>query len=385
MKRSDFFIRLTTGVLFLAVASYIGVYIYNAMINTYVTTVAINYVIEEAFPAHGFLVRTETVITDGGDAVMPVVGEGERVASGQTVAVEYLSREAIETASEIRELRLMIARLEAPAGIAESIRRESVIALASALQSGNLSMLDELSLGIETNIFIEGSSPGDELPGLRARLEMLEQRRDGVRIVRAPVSGVFSQVIDGFEHVNPSALAEITPARLTELFRSQSGSGGVGKLVTEFKWYYAAIMDAGDAMRLPVGQQITVQFSGVFNAGVQMLVESVGRREEGMCVVLFSSDRGVHDIASLRGLRADVVFDVISGIRVPKEAIHIEDGVTYVFLQTGVRAERVRVEILLESGDSYLVRDGAASGTPLRAGSTIIVRANNLYHGKIVA
>lgn len=104
-----------------------------------------------------------------------------------------------------------------------------------------------------------------------------------------------------------------------------------------------------------------------------------------MCVVLFSSDRGVHDIASLRGLRADVVFDVISGIRVPKEAIHIEDGVTYVFLQTGVRAERVRVEILLESGDSYLVRDGAASGTPLRAGSTIIVRANNLYHGKIVA
>jgi hypothetical protein len=36
------------------------------------------------------------------------------------------------------------------------------------------------------------------------------------------------------------------------------------------------------------------------------------------------------------------------------------------------------------TGDSYLVRDGAESGTPLRAGSTIIVKANDLYDGKVV-
>jgi hypothetical protein len=193
-------------------------------------------------------------------------------------------------------------------------------------------------------------------------------------------------MVDGFERVDPDDLADITPTGLMELFRYPSGTYGAGKLVTGFKWYYAAVMDVEDAARLSTGQRMPVQFSGVFHAEMDMLIESIGSREEGMCVVIFSSDRSIHDVAPLRSLRADVVFDTISGIRVPKEAIHLDDnGVIFVFLQTGVRAERVNVEILLESGDSYLVRDGLETGTPLRAGSTIIVRANNLYHNKVVA
>jgi len=117
-----------------------------------------------------------------------------------------------------------------------------------------------------------------------------------------------------------------------------------------------------------------------------MFVESIGRREDDSCVVLFSSDRFIHNIAPLRQLRAEVVYNTVTGIRVPKEAVHLDDdGTIYIFLQTGARAERVNVEIILITGDSYLVRDGAESGTPLRAGSTIIVRANNLFHGKVVA
>jgi len=118
-----------------------------------------------------------------------------------------------------------------------------------------------------------------------------------------------------------------------------------------------------------------------------MLVESIGRREEGMCVVLFSSDRGIHDVAPLRSLRADIVFGEVSGIRVPKEAIHLDDdNNTFIYLQTSGYAEMVEVEILRVTGDSYLVRDGAESNppTPLRVDSIIIVKANDLYHGKIV-
>jgi len=140
-------------------------------------------------------------------------------------------------------------------------------------------------------------------------------------------------------------------------------------------------------MRLTAGRRRSVQFSGAYNATQEMLIEHVSRRDDdGMSVVIFSSDRRIHEVAPLRQLRAEVVFETISGIRVPKEAIHLDDeGTTFIFLQTGVRAERVDVEILLVSGDSYLVRDGAETGTPLRTGSTIIVRANNLFDGKVVA
>jgi len=386
MKRSDFFIRLTTGVLFLAVACYIGVYVYDAAINTYVTTSAVSYVIEEAFPAKGYIVRTETVITDSGDTILPIVSEGEKVASGQAVAVEYMSRAALETASEIHELRLRIARIEAPSESADAVKHDSILALSAAVHGGDLSMLDKLSLDIETFVFTGITALEDQLPALRARLELLERRSAGMRTIFAPVGGVYSQVVDGYEHIGPRALSEITPASLEELFHSRSGVTGAGKLVTEFKWYYAAVMDAESAKRLTVGRQIEVHFSGVYNTGVQMRIESVGKSDEGQCVVLFTSDIGVHEMTQLRDLRADIVYDTVTGIRVPKEAIHLdEEGTTYVYLQSGVRAERVSVEILSEAGDSYLVRDGIEAGTPLRAGSTIIVKANNLFDGKIVA
>jgi len=84
-------------------------------------------------------------------------------------------------------------------------------------------------------------------------------------------------------------------------------------------------------------------------------------------------------------VHADIVFDVISGLRIPREAIHLDDdGTIFIYLLTGARAERVNVEILLESGENYLVRDGLETGSPLRSGSTIIVRANDLFDGKVV-
>jgi len=387
MKRSDFFIRLTTGVFFLAVLCYIGVTLYNTFVRTYVTMVVTSYSIDETLPVQGFIVRTETVLDDVGLAVLPIVGEGEKIAAGQEIAIEYMSREALEMASELRALKLRIAQLESSDdNELEAARQKSVTELSKAVQSGDLSNLDELSLKIETYFFTGGSSSVVDLPVLQSQLDILEDRIVGVRTIYAPVSGTFSQVVDGYEYIEPAALKDLTPTKLSELFSSPSGEHGLGKLVTEFKWYFAAIIDSDDAARLSAGRRIPVQFSGAYNELVDMKIESVGKHEDDLCAVLFSSDRSIHDIAPVRFIRTNIVLDTISGIRVPKEAIQLDDNAaTFVYLQTGVRAERVDVEILHEEGDVYLVRDGAETGSPLRVGSTIIVKANNLYDGKIVA
>ena len=386
MKRTDFFIKLITVVLFIAVVSYIGVYLFYAALNSYETTTAISYTVERTYPAQGFIVRSETVLADTGSMALAVVSEGEKVAVNQTVAVEYMNSAALDAASEIRSLRIMIAQLETTGGsVAETTRLAGILDLSASIQRGDLSRLDELLLNIETIFFTGVSASAPDLPAMKARLELLEAGNSGIRTISAPVSGVFSHVVDGYEYIGPDALSNITPSRLAELFSAVSPASGVGKLVTEFKWYYAAYMDAADAARLPEGQVVTVQFSGAYYSSEEMTVEQIGRKEGDECVVLFSSVTSVHELAPFRRLRADIVSEVMSGIRVPKEAIHLDDnGVTHIFLQTGARAERIDVEILIESGDSYLVRDGAETGTPLRAGSTIIVKANNLYDGKVV-
>jgi len=390
MKRSGLYIKLVTVVLFLAVISYIGVIIYNSLANTYVTMSAASYVIDETAVAQGYLVRSETILSDRGDTILPIVDEGQKVASGQAIAVDCMNSDALETASEIQTLKRRIARLESYGNRASSDAASmlSVMELSKAVRRGDLSQLDELSFTIETSIFSGGETSDEELPELRGSLESLESRTDGMRTILAPESGVFSQAVDGFEHIRLTSLNTISPSALETLFKAPSGvtaASSVGKLITEFTWYFAAVMDASDASKLRLNHDVTLRFSGAYNATIEMFVESISAREDDHCAVVFSSDRGVHEIASLRQLHAEVVFDTVSGLRVPKEAIRLDDnGVSFVFLQTGVRAERVDAEILMELGDSYLVRDGVQNGTPLRPGATIIVRANDLYEGKIV-
>jgi len=384
MKRSDFFIRLTTGVIFLAVACYVGVYLYNAFLNAYETTPAVRYSIGETLPSQGYIIRTETVLEDSSVAILPIVGEGEKVAAGQVIAVEYMSTDALEMAGEIRSLRLRIAQLESFRGNDDAASFDAILELSAAVNNSDFRRLDEITLNVETTIF----STETDVSALRDRLESLESRNIGTRTIVAEMSGTFSNVVDGFEHIDTSSLYYMSPLELKDQLSTPLDTRGTGKLITDFKWYYAAIMEHDDAVQLSTGQTKTVQFYGAYNSEIDMVVESIGRREEGLSVVLFSSDRGLHEITPLRELRADILLGVVTGIRVPKEAIHLDrDLNTFVYIQTAGLAERVDVEILDPPGiigDSYLVRDGEETGSHLRVDSVIIVKARDLFPGKAV-
>jgi len=384
MKRSDFFIRLTTGVIFLAVLVYVGVSLYNAVIHTFVTTSALSYTIEETLPAHGYIIRTETIVENDAFSVLPTVGEGERVAAGQAIAVEYTSIAALEIASEIHSLRLRLAQLESIRNDDDSASFEAVRNLSTAVNANDFSRLAEISLSVEASVFVADT----DISVLQHRLSELEDREHGTRTVIAPVSGTFSHAVDGFEHIYPGSVYEMGPGELISSFSHPQRSVGLGKLVTEHKWYFAALIDASESYLLSLGNTQLVRFSGAFNEEVYMQVENISRSEDDTVVVLFSSDRGVHNVTPMRSVHAEIVLNVVSGIRVPKDAIHLDDDLnTFVYLQTAGFAERVPVEILDPPGivsDSYLVRDGLETGSPLRVDSIIIVRANNLYHGKVI-
>jgi multidrug efflux pump subunit AcrA (membrane-fusion protein) len=388
MRRSDLFIKLTTAVLFLGILSYIGLYIFRGIRNTFETMPAVSHTIEEVAAVSGYIIRTETVIPGGGEMVLPVVDEGVRVGAGQPVAVEYLSVAALETASEIRVMRLRIAQIEASDGHDPAVMSlQSVVDLSRAVRTDDLQRLDELALRIETYIFENGGSDESELPYLQSRLAALEARSRDMRTIYAPESGIFSQFTDGFENISPQDITRDTPpSQLSEFFETPVRQQGLGKLITDHTWYYATVMESADAFRLTIGRNVPVQFRGAYNAVVNMRVEDVGRSENGLSLVLLSSDRHMRDIAPHRYLSADIIFGETEGIRVPKEAIHLDDyGATHIFIQVGVRAERVPVEILGIVEDScYIVQCVSARISGLRPGATIIVRANNLSHGKIV-
>ncbi|MDR1298936.1 MAG: hypothetical protein LBJ84_01625 [Oscillospiraceae bacterium] len=394
MRRGDYFIRLVTAVLFLAVASYIGLYIYNAAKNPFQTATAEAGEYSSSVKAQGYVIRSEQAITGGGGAMTPAVGEGEKVAAGALVANGYSGQRAFAQADEVRALRLQIEQLESQDRSAASAAAgaytpalDAATALSRAVQRSAFDEIESLCMLVENVIFTEPSASADALPALRARLDALEAEQTGQSGVYAPASGVFSSSVDGFERVGPEAIGSMrTPSALAEAFSyAGAGSGAAGKLITGITWYYAAVIDSGAAAELTAGKDVDVGFTGSRRVTFTMRLDEVYAPEEGRCVAVFSCRSGIGAVASMRYSEADVALGSVSGLLVPRQAIRLsDDGRTYVYVYSGGRARMEYADILGEFDDMYIVRDGAAGGSPLRVGAEIIVKANGLYDGKVI-
>jgi hypothetical protein len=392
MRRSDLFIKLVSAALFVAVVSYIGLYAYSAMKNPFQTVSAELGSHSSSVRAQGYVIRRERVVQGGPGGTTPAVGEGEKVAAGALIANGYSGAQALAQADEARALRLQIAQLEetqnrpAPSG-GSSPAFDAAFALSLAVQRRGFGELEQLCLRVRSVVFTAAGGSDASLPELRERLRALEASQTGASRVYAPVSGVFSSSVDGFERVGPDVLEFVlTPGALSDLFSYAEQSGdAAGKLITGITWYYAAVIGEEAASDLEPGRDAEVSFTGARRMTFSMRVDAIYPPEGGGCVVVFSCRSGMDKAASLRYGEADVALGSVTGLRVPKQALHLsDDGRTYVYIYSGGRAHLEYAEILGESDDIYIVRDNAQDGGSLRKGADIIVKGNGLYDGKVI-
>lgn len=393
MQKTDTLIKIVSVIVFIAIVFYIGYYLYEAQTDPLVTAAVMEHTIKESASTEGYAIRTEEYLDVGTARVLVTAEESEKLAAGSTYAMKFASRESMEASEKARELEMQIQWLENLANegdsAAEDMAKDSVRALAYSLDSGNISSLDQLLSDINVKVFQSGDYSGDsiqeELDSVREQLEVLEENL-GTDMERLTVkkAGVFSGYIDGFEDITPDQLVDITPDGLSQLFSSPNAadSSTLGKLVTDISWRYAAVMASEDAMKLKNGDNVTLEFSKTYNDTITMKVESIGASTNGRCVVVFVSDRNLADIIAIRELTADIVFSMTRGIRIPNEAVHEdeESGKLFVYVISGVQAQRVDITILTEYDDYYLVE----SNGNLREGMEVIVEAKELYSGKVV-
>lgn len=219
--------------------------------------------------------------------------------------------------------------------------------------------------------------------------------------ITASQAGTFSGYVDGYESLlTPAMLATVTPSQLDQLARERPAEdpSAVGKLITDTTWYFACALSEEDAGRLVEGRKVNVRFSRDWSGEVSMTVERIGDVENGRSVVVLSTDKYLADTTLLRRQTVELVFDSITGVRVPKEAIRVgqqtvtdeETGeesqvsVTGVYTLVGEQAEFKPVNILSQ-GDSFALVEAADSGKKsLRAGDLVIVAAEDLYDGKVI-
>ena len=193
---------------------------------------------------------------------------------------------------------------------------------------------------------------------------------------------------------------ELTPSALDSILNAGAGHlDAVGKLITSNRWYFAANLPEEVAETLKVGGSALLRFSGDFRQDVTMGVERLSGAEDGQVCAVFSTDRYLGQTTLLRFQSAELIFNSYAGLRIPKQALHMEKYTTTdeqtgqttehqmlgVYVLMAGRAEFKQVKVVTESQDFYVVNgvDASAADT-LRSGDEVIVRAVGLYDGKLM-
>lgn len=419
MKQGKPVITVAIAAIAVALVIYFGFYVAKVFSEPYTTALAYTYTSNDSAEAVGILVRQETVLPAQTGIVDVTRSEGEKVGVGQSVAQVYRDSQAQTNQADLEALADQIQLLEyssdgggvdSAAKLDENIL-QAVTALHAASGVGDYNQLEDQARTLKSTVlkrgYVYGNGLGAEelsqkLNDLKSQYAALKQQTSSsTSSVRAPQSGVFSTLVDGYETaVTPQTVFQLTPSSLSALLVGQGkeAGGGMGKLITSTRWYFAAALPVSVAERLKEGSTATLRFSGDFDQDIDMRVDQVGQAEGDKSVVVFSTDRYLSQTTLLRQQTAELIFNSWSGLRIPKQALRMEKS-TYTDKETGQevqnnrlgvyallggRAEFKTVEVVTEGDDYYVVRSTTDESDALRAGDEVIVRATELYDGQLL-
>ena len=419
MKQGKSVITFAMAAIAVALVIYFGFYVAKVFSEPYTTALAYIYTSNDSAEAVGILVRQETVLPAQTGIVDVTRSEGEKVGVGQSVAQVYRDSQAQTNQAELEALSDQIQLLEyssegggvdSAAKLDENIL-QAVTALHAASGAGDYNQLEDQVRTLKSTVlkrgYVYGNGLGSEelaqkLNDLKSQYAALKQQTSSsTSSVRAPQSGVFSTLVDGYETaVTPQTVFQLTPSSLSALLAGQGkeSGGGMGKLITSTRWYFASALPTSVTERLKVGGTATLRFSGDFDQDIDMRVDQIGEVEGDKSVVVFSTVRYLSLTTLLRQLTAELIFNSWSGLRIPKQALRMEKS-TYTDKETGQevqnnrlgvyallggRAEFKTVEVVTEGDDYYVVRSTTDESDALRAGDEVIVRATELYDGQLL-
>ena len=399
MKRTDRLTNFIAILLFAAFLIYAGSYAYRALRSTTVTAEAVAAQVRPGSVANGIVLRSEQVLTSTEPYIDITARSGTKVAAGARLATAMRSEAGLERANRTHALELEIARISAAlAGLdsaadlttRDAALRSAVDGLTAAVARHELNGLDAGTLNLRSLLFELDASGATqaELRELEKELDSLYSSSDeDTQVLTAEVSGIFSTLVDGYESLSPDELDDLSPGRLAALMDRSAAipAGAYGKIVSDFRWYFAAVMDADDAARLTVGRLATLNFGRYYGADIDAKVLSVSAAENGTCAVLFSCSTALADTLAMRQVSASVVFDSYDGIRVPLQALQTDpdSGELYVWVITAMQLERKAVTVVYQDEDIAIIARSAAADA-LREGNTVVVSGENLYEGKVM-
>jgi len=406
-------VRLLFGLLFTAVGVYFTVQIYNAVNIPMQTVTALSTTVNDELSAVGYFVRAETVITENYTGILQYTAvDGDKLSKSEVYANVYSDASAAEITSEIQTLTARIQTLEAALAFANAESTESADAvgtenLAADIRSSLLevntiadsrgySLMSDASDTLEELIinrdFAVGSVADVEatITQLKSRVTRL-QNSIGTResALYSPRASYFGRTVDGYEALlTPYFISRMTLDSYLALdtLEPEILPNVVGKVVTDFTWYFVTTLNPDDAACLTVGKYLYLQFDATGDLLVRAKVNDIRRQGDTDSLVIFESDRCIDSLISLRRQSARVILATYEGLKVPKEALRMDKEYNLgVYVITGMYAEFKPITPVYETKNYYIVKTDPSSTKSLLLYDEIILTARGLENKKVIA
>ena len=380
------FSRILLALFILFVLVFVGFQIYRYSSSGYQTETALLYATADRISTIGVAVRSEKLIgTPKSDVVGYLYEDGAKVAAGSLILEVYNSRTALNMWSRLERLETEIQMLEdaQKTGLnylanTEYLSKQILSGAYQLMESGSREdfrdifeqRMEFLSLLNKKKIATDRESDYNQ------RIERLKQDYESVTAslpapvesVTMPITGYFSSVTDGLENVyTPEKLLSLDVEGVQEMIRNVSAenSWSVGKVITEFDWYFAVVVTAAEADALKSAGSVTASFSSLGIRDIPftlyktvVLPDASPADSESPVAVIFTSNYMNAGLSAIRVQNVELSMRTYTGLRVSKSAIRFQNGVKGVYVEVGnsLKFKSIEDNILYEGTDYLLVR-----------------------------
>ncbi len=382
-------------------AVYLIVQVGNSLSTPYETVTALYVTVNDSISASGYFIREETVVPGTvSNTVEYTVQSGEKVRRGEELAVEYTDASTFEASKEMIEKKETLALLESVSQNLESLSDGSkldqlitmqMMSINETVGKGNLGAVAELSAYLR-ELMLKRNLTTEDKPLVDAKIAETEeeiralgnQTGEKMNNIYAEQAGYFSEVTDGYEELlTVDKIDTMTAGDLLALSKpAQAEDTSMGKIIGDFCWYFATVVSPEDAGKYETGRTYRLRF-GQIAEDIPATLYRAAEDENGVLLVF----RGMvfnEDLISMRNQSVEIIQKTYEGLKVPKDAVRMEEDVAGVYILTGSISKFKEIEVLYEDDTYYIIKKVNGTSAEIIPGDTIVVTSKALSDKKVV-
>ena len=340
---------------------------------------AVSGTMEKTFSLNGIIIRDEVVMKSDTPGVLESkVKENEMVKKNKVVASVYKGEIDDETQHKLAEINRRINEISTQLAtdthlsndayrLEESITSKvnDIIMASNARDAEKVASLrDNLTaLALKRVSASSQAEASGILAELKAEKQQLESTFNASKTdILSPAQGIYSTNIDGYEQLLSTAKAQSMTVADYQIARKSKptedeikASGAVCKVIDNYKWSLAALVNDNTASELESGKRVYIRFPHD-NVDLAATVEYISPESSNKYVIVLSSTENSSFVLNNRFVEFDLICEKYTGIKIPVKALTVNgDGATGVYVMENSAMRFKKAEVLFKDSKSAIV------------------------------